>query len=44
VRMATLTIENRLYVTRVRGGAALDEPLKLKLTDGVVVDTSRDIA
>lgn len=44
VRMTTLTIENRLYVTRVRGGAALDEPLKLKLTDGVVVDTSRDIA
>ncbi|QZX98928.1 DUF7125 family protein [Halobaculum rubrum] len=44
VRTATMTIENRLYVTKVRGGAALDEPLKLKLTDRVVVDTSRDIA
>lgn len=44
VRTATLSIENRLYVTKVRGGTALDEPLKLRLTDDVTVDTSRDIA
>lgn len=37
-------IENRLIVPKFRGGAALEEPLKLKLTDAVSVDTSRDIA
>ena len=44
VHTATLTIEDRPYVTRVREGAALDEPLKLKLTHDVIVDASRDIA
>lgn len=44
VRTTTLTIENRLYVTKSRDGSALDAPLKLKLTDRVTVDTSRDIA
>ena len=37
-------IVNRLAVTKFRGGAALEEPVKLKLTDTVSVDTSRDIA
>ncbi|TKX60016.1 transcriptional regulator [Halorubrum sp. SS5] len=37
-------IANRLVVPKFRGGAALEEPLKLKLTDTVAVDTSRDIA
>ncbi|WP_418284704.1 RAD55 family ATPase [Halorubrum sp. DTA46] len=37
-------IVNRLIVPKYRGGAALEEPLKLKLTDSVSVDTSRDIA
>ena len=37
-------IANRLVVAKFRGGAALEEPLKLKLTDEVAVDTSRDIA
>lgn len=37
-------IVNRLVVPKFRGGAALEEPLKLKLTDAVSVDTSRDIA
>ncbi|WP_128904414.1 RAD55 family ATPase [Halorubrum amylolyticum] len=37
-------IANRLIVPKFRGGAALEEPLKLKLTDTVSVDTSRDIA
>ena len=37
-------IANRLVVPKFRGGAALEEPLKLKLTDSVAVDTSRDIA
>lgn len=37
-------IVNRLIVPKFRGGAALAEPLKLKLTDNVTIDTSRDIA
>ncbi|MUW13549.1 transcriptional regulator [Halorubrum sp. CBA1125] len=37
-------IANRLVVPKFRGGAALEEPLKLKLTDTVTIDTSRDIA
>lgn len=37
-------IVNRLIVPKFRDGAALEEPLKLKLTDSVSVDTSRDIA
>lgn len=37
-------VENRLYVPKFRGGAALDEPVKLELTGRVFVDTSREIA
>ncbi|MES3162323.1 MAG: ATPase domain-containing protein [Halorubrum sp.] len=37
-------IANRLAVPKFRGGAALEEPVKLTLTDTVAVDTSRDIA
>jgi len=37
-------ISNRLVIPKFRGGAALEEPLKLKLTDSVTIDTSRDIA
>jgi len=40
----TLSIENRLYVTKSRNDAALTEPVKLRLTDRVTIDTSRDIA
>jgi DNA repair protein RadA/Sms len=39
----TLAIENRLYITKARGDAALTEPVKLRLTDQVTIDTSRDI-
>ena len=38
------TVENRLAVPKFRGGRALAETLKLRLTDRVAVDTSRDIA
>ncbi len=37
-------IENRLAVPKFRGGAALEETIKLTLTDQVSIDTSRDIA
>jgi KaiC/GvpD/RAD55 family RecA-like ATPase len=37
-------IENRLAVPKFRGGAALEETIKLKLTSEVSIDTSRDIA
>jgi RecA-superfamily ATPases implicated in signal transduction len=37
-------IENRLAVPKFRGGAALEETIKLKLTEEVTIDTSRDIA
>jgi KaiC/GvpD/RAD55 family RecA-like ATPase len=37
-------IVNRLSVPKFRGGRALDETIKLKLTEQVSVDTSRDIA
>lgn len=37
-------IENRLAIPKFRGGAALEEPVKLKLADSVAIDTSRDIA
>lgn len=39
-----LAVESRLYVTKDRDGSALEEPVKLRLTDSVRVDTSRDIA
>mgnify|MGYP001048627507 CR=1 FL=1 len=38
------TVENRLAVPKARGIGALDAPIKLTLTDRIVVDTSRDIA
>jgi KaiC/GvpD/RAD55 family RecA-like ATPase len=37
-------IVNRLSVPKFRGGRALDETIKLKLSSGVSIDTSRDIA
>lgn len=37
-------IENRLSVPKFRGGSAPPETIKLRLSDTVTVDTSRDIA
>jgi archaellum biogenesis ATPase FlaH len=37
-------IINVLSVPKYRGGRALDETIKLKLTERVSIDTSRDIA
>lgn len=37
-------IENTLAIPKFRGGRALDETIKLRLTEQVDVDTSRDIA
>jgi KaiC/GvpD/RAD55 family RecA-like ATPase len=37
-------IENRLAVPKFRGGAALEETIKLRLTEEIAIDTSRDIA
>ena len=37
-------IENRLAVPKFRGGRALEETIKLRLTEEVTIDTSRDIA
>ncbi len=37
-------IENRMAIPKFRGGRALDETIKLRLTEEVDVDTSRDIA
>ena len=37
-------IENRLAIPKFRGGSALEETIKLRLTEEVDVDTSRDIA
>lgn len=42
--LAGATVENRLAIPKFRGGRALAETLKLRLTDSVEVDTSRDIA
>jgi len=36
-------IETKLIVSKLRGGKALDEAIKVKLTSTVQVDTSRDI-
>lgn len=38
-----LAVETRLAVTKNRHGAALTEPLKLRFTDDVSIDSSRDI-
>jgi len=40
----SLAVETRLYVTKDSHGEVILEPAKLKLTEGVGVDTSRDIA
>ena len=37
-------VENRLAVPKFRGGSALEETIKLTLTEEVSIDTSRDIA
>ncbi|MGQ4554796.1 DUF7125 family protein [Halobellus sp. GM3] len=37
-------IENRLAVPKFRGGRPLEETIKLRLSEQVTVDTSRDIA
>ncbi|MFB6304392.1 MAG: RAD55 family ATPase [Haloferacaceae archaeon] len=37
-------IENRMAIPKFRGGRALEETIKLKLTEEVSIDTSRDIA
>lgn len=38
------TIENRLFIPKVRRGESLKQAIKLDLTWGVTIDTSRDIA
>jgi KaiC/GvpD/RAD55 family RecA-like ATPase len=43
-RVRGTEIENRLAIPKFRGGTALDETIKLELSDAVDVDTSRDIA
>ena len=43
-KIAGSEIENRLAIPKFRGGRALDETIKLRLTEEVDVDTSRDIA
>lgn len=37
-------IVNRLSVLKYRGGSLPDEPMKINLTNGITIDTSRDIA
>lgn len=37
-------VVNRLAIPKFRGGRAPDETIKLELTDGLAIDTSRDIA
>lgn len=37
-------VENRLVVPKFRGGSALEQAIKLELTERVSIDTSRDIA
>ena len=38
------SIENRLFVPKVRRGEAITRAIKLDLSDGVTIDTSRDIS
>lgn len=38
------SVENKLSVPKFRGGRALEDTIKLQLTERVTVDTSRDIA
>lgn len=43
-RISGESVENRLAVPKFRGGRALEETIKLELTERVLIDTSRDIA
>ena len=43
-RVVGSQIENSLAVLKFRGGRALTETIKLRLADGIRIDTSRDIA
>jgi KaiC/GvpD/RAD55 family RecA-like ATPase len=43
-RVSGSEIENRLAIPKFRGGAAMNETIKLQLTEQVTIDTSRDIA
>ncbi|WP_336363801.1 RAD55 family ATPase [Halalkalicoccus salilacus] len=43
-RISGESVENRLAVPKYRGGRALEETIKLELTERVLIDTSRDIA
>lgn len=38
------SVENRLLVPKFRGGVAIQQAIKLELTDDVAIDTSREIA
>lgn len=42
--MQNTGIDHYLEISKFRGGSALRDPIKLKLTDEVRIDTSRDIA
>lgn len=42
--LTSLTVDTRLVISKFRGGKAVREPIKLRLTDNVQIDTSRDIA
>lgn len=42
--VTTLTVDTRLIISKFRDGKALRKPIKLRLTDSVQIDTSRDIA
>ena len=43
LKVYPLAVETRLAVTKNPHGAALTEPLKLRFTDTVSIDSSRDI-
>ena len=43
-RIQGTEVTSHLSVPKFRGGRALDETIKLKLTAGIEIDTSRDIA
>jgi DNA repair protein RadA/Sms len=43
LKVNPLAVETRLAVTKNRRGAALSEPLKLRFTDHLSIDSSRDI-
>lgn len=43
LKVNPLSVETRLAVTKNRRSAALTEPLKLRFTDRVSIDSSRDI-